>query len=200
METDNRIQNQMAFLVECDKLKQIERRVVLTDNSRHENSAEHSWHIIVFATVLFEYAPANTDLSRTLSMLAFHDIVEIDAGDILLFDRIGEAAKHVQERERKATERLFGLLPDDQRAFARELWDDFELSTSNEARFAKVIDLLQPLTQLFASGGGNWRANNVTAKKIRTTWNEVKGVSPAIWEYVQQTIHKAVERGYIDEA
>ena len=187
------------FLIECDTLKKIERRAVLTDNSRQENTAEHSWHIAVFALTLADYAPHNTDINRVIAMLVVHDIVEIDAGDVLLFERTGDVLKKIQERERKAADRLFGLLPTKKQAYLRQLWEEFEQAETNEARFAKVIDLLQPLLQLYGSGGAEWKKNKITAVKIRSSWETVKDVSPVIWDYVQRTIEKTVERGYIEE-
>src|SRR5262245_51101155 len=135
----------MAFLVEADKLKQILRRTPLVDGSRQENSAEHSWHMILAAMIAREYVPGPLDPLRAVEMIAVHDLVEIDAGDTFAYDAAANQDKHA--REHLAAERIFGLLPADQGERVRALWDEFEAQTTMEARFANAIDRLQPLLQ-----------------------------------------------------
>src|SRR5262249_15125940 len=151
---------QLAFLVEADKLKAVLRRTSLIDSSRFENSAEHSWHLVLTAMVMSEYADAELDLFHTLEMLAVHDLVEIDAGDTFAYDDVGRMTK--AERELAAANRIFALLPPDQGAHFRELWEEFEAQETPEACFGNAVDRLQPLLQNASSAGGSWRDRNLT--------------------------------------
>ena len=141
---ENRLQRQIQFIIEIDKLKKIMRQTYLTDQSRKENDAEHSWHLAVMAILLAEYAKDDQiDLFHVLKMLLIHDLVEIDAGDTFCYDEDGNA--HKLEKEIQAAERIFNLLPEDQARDFRKLWDEFEARQSPESRFAAALDRLQPL-------------------------------------------------------
>src|SRR5436190_4162808 len=142
MSTD-RLARQIAFLVEADRLKTVLRRTPLTDNSRLENSAEHSWHLALAALALREHAPADVDLARVLELVVVHDLVEIDAGDTFAYDPQAHVTK--AERERVAAERLFGMLPSDQRESFRALWDEFEAQATSESKYANALDRFQAL-------------------------------------------------------
>ncbi|HEY8449766.1 MAG TPA: HD domain-containing protein [Bacillota bacterium] len=195
---DERLARQIAFLVEIDRLKQVLRRSLLTDGSRRENSAEHSWHLAVMACVLAEHAAAPVDLERVLKMLLVHDIVEIEAGDTFIYDEQARAAQ--TERERQAAERLFGLLPADQGGELRALWEEFEARQTPEARFAAALDRLQPLLQNYASGGRSWQEHGVHAERVRArNAGVLREGSPALWELARQLIDDAVARGYLAE-
>src|SRR5688572_11564202 len=152
--SDDRLARQIAFLVEADKLKAVTRRTPLVDSSRRENSAEHSWHLVLAAMVMREYTAGDIDLLRVLEMIAVHDLVEIDAGDTFAYDVEGLVSK--ADREQAAADRIFAVLPADQAARLRGLWDDFESRETPEARFANAMDRLQPLLQNAHSGGGSW--------------------------------------------
>ena len=141
----DRFEQQLRFIVEIDRLKNVLRRTLLTDASRRENSAEHSWHIALMAPLLAEHACEPVNVERVMRMLLVHDIVEIDAGDTFAYDANGNADK--AERERRAADRLYGLLPDDQARELRAAWEEFEAAESAEARFAHALDRLQPLLQ-----------------------------------------------------
>src|SRR5204863_9611129 len=146
---DDRLARQLAFLVEADKLKSILRRTPLVDASRLENSAEHSWHLALTAVLMREHVPFAFDLPRVLEMLTVHDLVEIDAGDTFAYDAAGQLTK--AERELDAAERIFGLLPSDQAARLRALWEEFEAQQTPESQFATAMDRLQPLLQIACS-------------------------------------------------
>src|SRR5437762_2142601 len=155
---DPRLSQQVAFLVEADKLKTVSRRTPLVDGSRLENSAEHSWHLVLAAMIMRHYSPVAIDLLRVLEMLAVHDLVEIDAGDTFAYDAAGHETK--TEREAAAATRVFGLLPADQRQHVSALWEEFEAQESAESRFANALDRLQPLLQNASAGGGSWRTHD----------------------------------------
>ena len=160
----DRLTQQVEFLIEADKLKQVLRRTPLADRSRRENSAEHSWHLILAAIVLREYSAAQIDLLRVLEMLAVHDLVEIDAGDTFAYDTQDLVTK--AERERSAADRVFALLPADQASRLRSLWEEFEAQETPEACFANAMDRLQPLLQNACAQGGSWRDHDVERAQV----------------------------------
>ncbi len=194
---DTRLAQQIQFVMEIDKLKTILRQTSLMDNSRRENSAEHSWHLAVMALTLGDYAEANTDLTRVVKMVLVHDIVEIDAGDTFAYDTQGYTDK--EEREQRAAARIFGLLPDDQRDELLALWHEFEAITTPEARFANALDRLEPLLGNYATGGGSWQKPGVTLAKIQKRMEPIGNVSAALGDYVQQILIDSVAKGYIRE-
>lgn len=158
--TDERLDKQIKFLLEADKIKNIFRRTYNADEVRHENSAEHSWHLALMSLVLAEHSEKDIDRFRVMSMLVVHDIIEIDAGDTYVYDT--EANKTKAEREQKAADRIFGILPDDQRDFLRGLWEEFEECRTPEARFANMLDRLDPVMLNDFGGGKAWREHRVT--------------------------------------
>lgn len=188
-----RIEAQMDFLREIDKLKQIGRQSYLTDGKRKENDAEHSWHLAMCALVLREYAPESVDVDRTVAMVLVHDLVEIWAGDAYAYDEKAQAAQH--DKEVAAAEKLFALLPDDQRDHFKGLWEEFEACISGEAKFARVLDNCQPLLLNDASQGKSWREHKTKKEQVykRNEW--VKEWSPEIWGYMESLIHKNAEFG-----
>lgn len=175
---------QIAFLQEIDRLKGILRATPIGDNSRRENSAEHSWHIAMYALVLADQAAPGVRIDRVIRMLLLHDIVEIDAGDMPIH-QVHDAEAHAA-RERAAADRLFGLLPAAQAAEFRALWDEFEAFESPDAVFAKSIDRIQPLLLNLASGGGSWIDYDVTLDQIddRVGDKVIRG-APALWHHVR---------------
>jgi putative hydrolase of HD superfamily len=183
---ESRFEQQIRFVVEVDRLKTILRRTLLTDRSRRENSAEHSWHVALMATLLVEHAGAAVDLARVIEMLLVHDIVEIDAGDTFAYDAAGNASKVA--RERAAADRLFGLLPPDQGRRLRVLWEEFEDGTSAEARYAIALDRLQPLLQNVRAAGGAWRSHGVTREQVLERMQPIRAISDALWDWVVQQI------------
>jgi len=193
--TAERLAQQIAFLVQADRLKTVLRRTPLTDNSRLENSAEHSWHLALAALALGEHAPAGLDLSRVLQLVVIHDLVEIDAGDTFAYDPAAHATK--EARERAAADRLFGLLPSDQRATFRALWDEFEAQSTLEARYANALDRFQALLLNSQSGGGSWAAHHVRRSQVMTRMAPVESTLPALWPYVLDVIDRACDAGAI---
>ncbi|TAL39065.1 MAG: HD domain-containing protein [Spirochaetes bacterium] len=191
-----RLQRQIEFLLEIDKLKSIFRRNFIADGSRSENDAEHSWHFATAAMLLAEHARTPVDAFKVTTMGLIHDIVEIDAGDTFIYDDAAKAGQ--REREERAAERLFGLLPADQAAQYLALWREFEDGVTPEARFARSIDRLVAVMLNYRSGGKGWRAHQVPAEKIMQVNSRIENGSPALWDFVREMIEDAVEKGFIE--
>ena len=183
-----RLANQIAFLVEADKLKTVLRQTRITDGSRRENSAEHSWHLVLSAMVLSEYASEPIDLLRTMKMLAVHDLVEIDAGDTFAYDDAGNASK--RDRETAAAGRIFGVLPADAANDARELWEEFESAETAEARFANAMDRIQPFLLNVNTGGGTWRIHNLKREQVLARMKPVEAATPRLWPMVLEAVDR----------
>ncbi|MCC6483717.1 MAG: HD domain-containing protein [Armatimonadetes bacterium] len=196
--TTERLQQQIGFILEIDKLKRVLRQTVLTDASRPENSAEHSWHIALMAFLLQDYAAGDIDPMRVAKMLLIHDIVEIDCGDTYCYDEQGMIGKY--EREQAAAKRIFGLLPADQSAELLELWEEFEARETNDSRYANALDRFQPLLHNFATEGLTWRDHGVTADKVLARNQHIADGAPDVWEYAREMIREAVARGYLLES
>jgi putative hydrolase of HD superfamily len=191
-----RLARQMEFLVEADRLKDVLRRTVTTGGRRPENSAEHTWHIVLFAMTLAEHAEAKQlDLLRVLRMLAIHDLVEIDAGDTFAYDTGGMAGQH--EREALAANRIFGLLPPDQAMEFRALWDEFEAKATPEARFALACDRFQAMVLNARTEGHAWKLHGITGDRVRARNAAVRDGSPTIWEYATRMIEEAIAAGHL---
>ena len=187
MSPTDRLNAQMAFLTEADRLKTITRATTLCDGSRYENSAEHSWHLALYALVLSDHAPEPVDTSRVITMLLLHDLVEIDAGDTPIYQDTDPAAQAAAETA--AAERIFGLLPPDQGRALRALWDEFEAAESADARFAKALDRFQPPNQNLASGGISWRDHGATLNKVETRVGApIARGAPALWAWIAPKI------------
>lgn len=195
---DEKLEAQIAFIVEVDKLKRIMRRTYLMDNSRHENDAEHSWHLAVMALLLSEYAAGeHIDIGRVIKMVLIHDIVEIDAGDTFCYDEAGQEGR--LEKERMAAERIFAILPDEQAERLRSLWDEFEERRIPEARFAAALDRLQPLLHNYFTCGYAWKENGVTSQMVIERNKHIKEGSPELWRYAEHLIADAVAKGYLEK-
>jgi putative hydrolases of HD superfamily len=192
-----RLERQLAFILEIDKLKSVLRQTRLIDGSRRENDAEHSWELGVMAIVLAEHAGAPIDLSHVVRMLLIHDIVEIDAGDTFIYDDVARASQ--PERERRAAERLFGLLPKDQAIELRELWVEFEGQKTTESRFARALDRLQPLLHNYHSGGALWSRHGLDFSRVRERNEIIDRGSPTLWAYAQEVLQRAVGEGLLPD-
>lgn len=190
-----RLQKQMEFILEVDKVKQIVRQTYLTDGSRKENDAEHSWHLALMAVLLKEYANEEVNLEKVIPMVLIHDLVEIDAGDTYAYDRAGLATQ--REREAKAADRIFGMLPEDQGRRFRDLWEEFETYETAEAKFAHVLDNCQPLILNDASGGKSWKEHAVHKSQIYKRNEHTAEGSREIWEYMKQLIDKHIQLGHV---
>ena len=192
-----RLEQQLRFIVELDKVKSVFRQNPLADGSRKENDAEHMWHLAVLVLVLAEHADEPIDVAKVLTMVLLHDIVEIDAGDTFVYD---EAAHHdKEERELAAAERIYGLLPDDQGDRFRAVWDEFEARESAEARFAAAVDRLQPLLLNHASGGGAWQEHGISSDRVLKRNAPIGSSSSTLWDAAQRLIADAVAKGYLEE-
>jgi putative hydrolases of HD superfamily len=192
---DDRLSQQIAFLIEADKLKNIIRRTPLVDSSRQENSAEHSWHLALAVLLLREHVPFEFDLLRALEMLTVHDLVEIDAGDTFAYDSAGQETK--AERERIAAERIFGLLPPDQASHLHALWEEFEAQQTPAARVANAMDRLQPLLQNAYSNGGSWRSHHLTRAQVLRRIAPIESTLPQVWPFVVELIDSFCASGLI---
>lgn len=190
---DARAESQMAFLLEIDKLKSVVRRNELADASRRENTAEHSWHLVLFALTLAEHGAPGLDVARAVQLCALHDLVEIDAGDTFFWDAKGYEDKEL--RERAAAKRLFGLLPPDQGAEMEALWEEFEACQTPEAVYANAVDRLAPVLLNSHSGGRSWRENGITADQIRQKMTVIAEASPRLGKVLDSLIALAEKNG-----
>lgn len=190
-----RLKKQMEFIVEVDKVKKIIRQTYLADSSRKENDAEHSWHLALMAVLLQEYSNEEVDLARVIPMVLIHDLVEIDAGDTYAYDAAGAADK--RERETKAADRIFALLPEDQGSWFRALWEEFEAYETAEAKFAHVLDNCQPLLLNDASDGLSWSEHGVRKSQIYKRNERTAEGSREIWEYMKELVDKHIRLGHV---
>lgn len=182
-----RLEQQIAFLNEADKLKSVVRATELCDNSRYENSAEHSWHLTLYALVLSDQAGPDVDINRVIKMLILHDLVEIDAGDNPIFGNVDASAMEAQEQI--AADRIFGLLPSDLRHDLRVIWEEFEAAETPSAQFAKSLDRFQPPMQNLQSGGGSWIDYDVTEQMIADRVGaKIRIGAPALWDFARAKI------------
>jgi putative hydrolase of HD superfamily len=195
----NPLDSQFRFVLEADRLKSVLRKSTLCDGSRRENSAEHSWHLALMAMVFGEYAPPGTDLNRVTAMVVLHDLVEIDAGDLYVYADLA-AQQRQAVAERAAADRLFGMLPPEQGAALRALWDEFEERITPEAIFARALDRLQPVLANYEAGGITWKANGITADQVLSRVHLIEEGSAALGEYARNLVADAVERGYLSPA
>jgi putative hydrolases of HD superfamily len=190
---DQRQDDQFRFLLEIDKLKNVLRRSVLSDQSRRENSAEHSWHLATIAICLQEYAEGPIDILKVLTMLLLHDIVEIDAGD--LFVHSPEQQANQRQKEILAARRIFSMLPADQSAAYYALWEEFDCGNSADAKFARVIDRVEPVMLHEATDAIVWRKHGTTHSQILRRLGSIEKDAPKLWPRVIRVIDKALDSG-----
>ena len=195
---EERLQKQLEFIVEVDKLKHIYRQTYLADGSRKENSVEHSWHLALMACLLAEHTlVAEIDLLHTLKMVLVHDLVEIDAGDTYCYDEQGALDK--EEREKKAAERIFNLLPAEQAQELWALWEEFEAVSTPEARYAAALDRLQPLLLNYASRGKSWQEHGVKKSQALKRNAPIENSSSVLWAHALRILDQAVQKGFLAE-
>jgi len=191
------LNQQLDFIIELDKLKGVYRQALLkSDKNRYENSAEHSWHISLTAQILHEYAVEKVNISRVMSMLLIHDIVEIDAGDMFAFSDVTDLAEQ-EDKELAAARRIFGLLPEKQFQTFQLLWIEFENAESIDARFAKAMDRVLPLLQNMRNEGGSWTRHDIAKSQVLERNKYLKGLAPQLWLYVSKQIDLAVKQGWL---
>jgi putative hydrolases of HD superfamily len=190
-----RLDQQLAFILEIDQLKEVVRQSYLLSGERRENTAEHSWHLAVMAPILAEYADSSVYVPRVIQMVLIHDIVEIDAGDTYCYDPSGNLDR--AERERRAADRIFGLLPRDQETQLRQGWEEFETGDTPEAKFARSLDRLMPLLHNFHTGGKSWREHGISRGQVMERMKPVREGSETLWELARSIVDQAVERGFL---
>lgn len=190
-----RLEKQLRFIVEIDKVKNIFRQTYLADAKRKENDAEHSWHLALAAVLLREHMEEETDLTKVMIMVLIHDLVEIDAGDTYAYDTEGAATK--REREVKAAQRIFGLLPEDQGSYFRALWDEFEAYETADAKFAHLLDNFQPLLLNDASGGKSWEEHGVHKSQVCRRNERIPQTSQIVWEKMLEIMDRHIEEGHL---
>lgn len=191
----DRLKKQLEFILEVDKIKNIFRQSYISDCSRKENDAEHSWHLALMAFLLSEHSNSDIDVKKVMMMTLIHDIVEIDAGDTYCYDETGNVSK--LEREIKAAERLFNILPEDQAIQLRILWDEFEAGETPEAKFAATLDRMQPLLLNDFTNGKSWREHGVSKEQVMKRNSVTKEGSEVLWEHCRKLIDKNTEDGNI---
>ncbi len=188
-----RLKKQLDFVLEIDKEKNICRQTHLSNFGRSENDAEHAWHMAIMIYLLKEYANEEFDLARAMMMALVHDIVEIDAGDTYAYDAEGIATQ--AEREAEAAERIFGILPEDQKRELKGLFEEFDACETPEARFAKVMDNLQPFMLNNFNEGVDWKEHGVCKSQVYRRNKRTSGGSAEIWKYMQEVIEENVKKG-----
>lgn len=193
---NERLLKQIEFIVEIDKLKQIFRQNVVIGTNRNENDAEHSWHLAVMAVLLSEYAAdKDIDILHVIKMVLIHDLVEIDAGDTFCYDEKGYLDK--AEREQKAANRLFNILPSDQAEEIMALWREFEELKTHEARFAACMDRMQPLILNYNTKGHTWQKPGVNSEKVFKRNELLRENAPALWDFAKEIIEDSIKKGYL---
>jgi len=194
-----RLDQQLRFIAEIDRLKAVLRQTMLTAPARRENSAEHSWHLALMAMTLAEHAPPGTDIGRVTAMVLVHDLVEIDAGDLFVYADADQHARQ-EQAERAAADRIFALLPPDQAEAFRGLWDEFEERRTPEARFARALDRLQPMLANLRTGGGTWAEHGVTADQVMAKVRLIEDGSASLGRYATDMVTRAVAEGLLAPA
>ncbi|WP_025764440.1 HD domain-containing protein [Dyadobacter tibetensis] len=192
---NEKLLQQIDFIREIDKIKYIQRKTKLFNSDRRENDAEHSWHLAMMAMVLHEHSDDPVDLLKVIKMVLIHDIVEIDAGDTFIYDQ--HKNHDNTDEEMKGAERIFGLLPEAQAKEMMELWKEFEAGHSNEAKFAKSMDRLEPLLQNVSNNGGTWKEFGVKYQAVYNKKKVIEQGSNSLWEYAEELLDKSVERGIL---
>lgn len=194
-EMDDRLRRQLEFALEIDKEKNVFRQTHLSDHGRNENDAEHAWHMAVMAYLLREYANESVDISKVMLMCLIHDVVEIDAGDTYCYDEDG--LKTQQERENAAKERLYSILPEDQKEELILIFDEFEANETAEAKYAHAMDNLQPLILNHSNGGSDWKEHKVSAEQVYGRQSKTKLGSEKLFEYTDEIIKEHIKKGDI---
>lgn len=186
---------QINFIKEIDKVKYIQRKTKLFNSDRNENDAEHSWHLAMMAMVLMEHSNESIDLLKVIKMVLIHDIVEIDAGDTFIYDTQKNHSN--TDEERLAAQRIFGLLPTEQAEEMIAIWEEFEAGITDEAKFARAMDRLEPLLQNTSNNGGTWNEFEVNYEKVFEKKSIMKEGSNVIWDFAEQLINESVENGIL---
>lgn len=193
--TPENLVKQIRFIKEIDKVKYIQRKTKLFSSDRNENDAEHSWHLAMMALVLAEHSNKSVDLLKVIKMVLIHDIVEIDAGDTFIYDTQKDHSN--TEEELLAAKRIFGLLPSEQAEELIAIWEEFEAGETDEAKFARSMDRLEPLLQNTSNNGGTWKEFNVSYEKVRHKKSIIQEGSDTLWNFAEQLLDESVEKGIL---
>lgn len=194
---EKRLIDQIKFIVEVDKAKEIIRRTYVTNSERFENDAEHSWHLALMAPLLKEYIKEDVNIERVINMVVIHDLVEIDAGDTFCYDKEGNLTK--RDREVKAADRIFNILPKDQAKIIYDLWNEFEEMKTIESKYAACLDRIQPILNNIATGGRAWKENNTTKSMVLGRMSVIKETSEELWELILAIINEGVKIGALKD-
>lgn len=193
--TPENLVKQIRFIKEIDKVKYIQRKTKLFNSDRNENDAEHSWHLALMALVLAEHSNKSVDLLKVIKMVLIHDIVEIDAGDTFIYDTQKNHSN--TEEELLAAKRIFGLLPKEQAEELIAIWEEFEAGETDEAKFARSMDRLEPLLQNTSNNGGTWKEFDVSYEKVHHKKSMIKEGSDTLWNFAEQLLDESVEKGIL---
>lgn len=197
MVTENLLK-QIRFIKEIDKVKYIQRKTKLFNSDRNENDAEHSWHLAIMALVLAEHSNEKMDVLKVVKMVLIHDIVEIDSGDVFMYDTQKDHSNTAEER--LAAQRIFGLLPPDQAEEFIAVWEEFEAGETPEAKFARSMDRLEPLLQNTSNNGGTWKEFDVDYQKVYHKKSVIKEGSNTLWNFAEDLINESVEKGILKKS
>ncbi|AMS26930.1 phosphohydrolase [Bacteroidetes bacterium UKL13-3] len=189
------LSKQLEFIKEIDKLKYIQRKTKIFNSNRHENDAEHSWHLAMMVMVMAEHANAPIDMLKVIKMVLIHDIVEIDSGDVFFYDTTKNHSN--TDEELLAANRIFGLLPEEQAQQLIEIWKEFKAGETDDAKFAKSMDRLAPMMQNHSNNGGTWKEFNVPYQKVHNLKNYIQKGSITMWRYAESILNESLEKGYI---
>lgn len=192
---DNRLQQQLAFLVEIDRMKNVMRQTLLADSSRRESDAEHSFSLAMFAMLLAEHAEEEIDVSRVIRMVLVHDLIEIYAGDTFCYDQKGNEDKEAREKE--AADKLYAMLPEDQAAEYRALWEEFDRMDTPDSRYAAALDRIQPMLNNYLTNGHTWKLGNVTSEQVYKRMEPIRNGLPKAWPIVEWIINTSIEKGFL---
>lgn len=192
---DEKLKNQIKFVMVIDEMKNIFRRNLIIDGTRRENDAEHSWHLAMLAMILEEYSAEKINIERVLKIALVHDLIEVYAGDTFAYDAKGNEDKH--EREVQAADKLFGMLDTVQEAEIRALWDEFEAMETAESRYANAIDRIQPLILNYMTNGHTWKEGDVHSTQIYKRMDIIRTATPELWHIVEGIISTSIEMGIL---
>lgn len=192
---NKKLKSQLDFLVEIDKMKNIFRRTVIIDKSRRENDAEHSWHFAMLAMILEEYSSQKVDVTKAIKIALVHDLVEVYAGDTFAYDE--KAKQDKRQRELEAADKIFGMLPPEQGAYIRALWDEFEAKETPESKYANVCDRLQPLMHNYLTDGHTWKEGDVHAPQVLERMDIIRETAPELWKAVEGMVKISIEQGIL---
>lgn len=190
-----RIEGQLRFLIEIDKMKSVLRQTLLADGSHRENDAEHSWHLALYAMILQEYAAGEIDIDRVVQMVLVHDLVEIYAGDTFCYDAAANTDK--AERENAAAEKLFSLLEPEQGAYYEALWREFDAEETDDSKYAAAMDRIQPLMNNYMTGGHTWHLGDIHSSDVYRRMAPIKIGAPKLWPVIEYIVEDCIQKGYL---